>query len=252
MSFTDGVFKSLDNTKQETEIGIGGYRIFAKTDESTNYSNIVPVDVLEDGSNSTDDILNNPIQISISGVIGDLFIEPANYPELISRDFSAVGEVVSLLPAKSQQQVQRISQIDSQLRSATLLAQRAERIGNQAYEFFNNSASNAKSQQDKFIEYMESVYYSRKAVSLSTSFRDYKNMALSDLTISKNNQDGEIKFSAEFIQINYLSLIYVPIAVKYSSPSSSIAGKVSDAANKGGQNPEVNTEKSLLSSIFGG
>lgn len=251
MSFTSGITAALNNTKQETEIGIGGFRLFAKVDESVSYSNTVPVDVLEDGTNSTDDILNNPIAVSITGVVGDLFVEPKNYPQLISKDFSSVGEISALLPASSQQQLQRISQIDDQLRSATLLAERAERIAGNAYEFFNNSASTVKSEQAKFVEYMEAIYYSRQPITLSTSFRDYKNMALSDLSISKNNQDGETKFTASFIQINYLTLVYTEISSNYSAPSAATSGKTSDAANKGGQTPESNTETSLLSSIFG-
>lgn len=251
MSFVDGITEALNNTKKETEIGIGGYRLFAKIDESVKYTNVVPIEVLEDGTNSADDILNNPIAVSMSGVVGDLIVEPPQSPELIGKDFSAIGEVTALLPAKSQQQIQRISQIDSQLRDATLLAKRAERLAGNAYGFFNNSASNAKSQQEKFIEYMESIHFSRLPISLSTKYRDYDNMALADLTITNDNQTNDVKFTASFVQINYLKLVYVEVSTNYSSPSEALEGKTTDDADKGGQNPEENTETSLLSSIFG-
>lgn len=251
MSFTDGIAKSLSGTKQETEIGIGGFRLFAKVNESTNYSNVVPIDVLEDGTNSTDDIINNPIVVSINGVVGDLFVEPTNFPELISKDYSLVGEVTALLPSKSMQQLQRISQINTQLREASLLADRAKRIGGNVKEFFNNSASTAKSAQDKFVEFMEVIYYSGQPIKLSTNRRDYDNMALSDLTIDENNEDGEVKFSVRFTQINFLELVFVEVRKKYSSPSGAVSGKTSGVASKGGQTPESNTETSLLSSIFG-
>jgi len=251
VSFFDGISSALNNTKQETEIGIGGFRLFAKVDESTNYSNVVPVDVLEDGSNSTDDILNNPITVSINGVIGDLIVEAPQYPELISKDFSAVGEITALLPAKSQQQIQRISQIDSSLREATLLANRARRLADSAYEFFNNSASTAKSQKEKFVEYMETIYFSRQPISLSTENRDFKNMALTNLVISSDNTTGELKFTSTFTQINYSQLVYVEVSNSYASPSNSVAGKTASAANKGGQNPETNKETSLLGALLG-
>lgn len=251
MSFTDGVNTALGNTKQDTEIGIGGYRLFAKVDESTKYSSVVPIEVLEDGSNSADDILNNPISVSINGVVGDLIVEEQQNPQLIGKDFSSVGEITALLPAKSQQQIQRVSQIDSQLRGAQLQAQRAQRLAGNAFAFFNNSASNAKSQQEKFIEYMESIHFSRLPISLSTKYRDYENMALSDLTITSDNNTNEIKFTASFVQVNYLTLVYVEISENYKSPSDAVSGKTSDEASKGGQNPEENTERSLLSSILG-
>lgn len=251
MSFTDGIRQALNNSKGESEIGIGGFRLFAKVNEVTNYSNIVPVDVLEDGTNSTDDIINNPIGVTIEGVVGDTFIESPQFPTVIGKDFSSVGEVAEFLPAKSQQQLQRISQIDAQLNDAILVAERAERIGNNVYEFFAGSPG-GKSQKELFIEYMESIYFGRQPISLSTEFRDYKNMALEDLTITGNNQDGEVKFSAKFLQINYLALVYVQVSDNYSSPSNSMSGKVSSDSNKGGQTPETNAEKSLLSSILGG
>lgn len=251
MSFTEGINKALGNEKGEAEVGIGGFRLFARVSEAVSYSNVVPVDVLEDGTNSTDDIINNPISVTIEGVVGDTFIESPQIATVIGKDFSKVGEVTEFLPPKSQQQLQKISQIDNQLNDAKLAFERVERIGNNVYEFFTG-APGGKTQKEQFIEYMESIYYGRQAINLSTEFRDYKSMALEDLTINKNNQDGEVKFSAKFLQINYLDLIYVPIESNYSSPSQSMTGKVSSDANKGGQTPESNKEKSLLSSILGG
>lgn len=250
MSLIRGISDALSNTKSETEIGIGGYRLFARVRESVNYTNTVPTDTLEDGSNSTDDIINEPITVSIEGVVSDLFVEDRQYPELTSKDFSSVGEITALLPAKSQQQLQRISQIDSQIRDATLALERAERLTGKAFEFFGGSTSTAKSEQEKFIDFMESVHFSRQPVELSVSYRDYKNMALAGLVINKDNQTKDVVFTANFQQINYTTLVYTPV----SSPSKSVAGKVSDPANKGGQNPESNTtgERSLLSSLVGG
>ena len=250
MSLTAGINSALANTK-DAETGIGGYRLFARVNDTTKYSNVVPVDVLEDGSNSSDDILNNPITVTITGVVGDLIIESSARSELIGRDFSSVGEITALLPAKSQQQIQRISQIDSELRNVALLAERAKRLAGNAYAFFNNSGSAAKSQQEKFIEYMEAIHYSRLPINLSTKYRDYDNMALNDLTITSDNEINQVNFTASFTQITLLQLVYVEIEQNYSSPAGTVSGKTSDIADKGGQNPEEDTETSLLSSIFG-
>ena len=251
MSLTDGINAALGNTKQAAEIGIGGYRLFARVDDTTTYSSVVPVDVLEDGTSSSDDILNNPISISVNGVVGDLIIESTARSESLGRNFSAVGEITALLPAKSQQQIQRLSQIDNDLRDAALLAERAQRLVGNAYGFFNNSASTAKSQQEKFIEYMEAIHFSRLPIKLSTKYRDYDNMALSDLTVTSDNQTNDVTFTASFTEINYIQLVYVEVSENYSSPAGAVSGKTSDNADKGGQNPEENTETSLLSSIFG-
>ncbi|QMP81681.1 hypothetical protein [Vibrio phage XM1] len=250
MSLVNGMVESLNNTKSETEIGIGGYRLFARVRETVNYRNIVPTDTLEDGSSSTDDIINEPITVSIEGVVSNLFVEERQYPQLVSRDFSAVGEITALLPAKSQQQIQRISQIDSQIRDAVLAAERAERLAGKPYEFFGNSGNSAKTEQEKFIDFMEALYFSRRPTEVSVNFRDYKNMALVSFIPVRDNNTKDTRFTADFQQINYSTLVYTPV----SSPSKSVSGKVSDASNKGGQNPESNEtgERSLLSSLVGG
>lgn len=252
MSFIDGITQSLNNTKAEVEIGIGGFRLFARINEGVKYSNVVPVDVLEDGTNSTDDIINNPISVSVVGEVGDVFVQQKSYPALISKDFSTVGEITAFLPPSSQQQLQRLSQIDSQLRQAQLLKERADRIAGNVVEFFDGSGTTAKSEQEKFVDYMEAIYFSGQPIALSTEYRDYQNMALADLSINKDNETGALKFTANFLQINYLQLIYVEVSKKYASPSKSMSGKTSDAADKGGQTPETNAETSLLGTILGG
>lgn len=248
MSFVRGISKSLNNTQSEEEVGIGGYRLFARVSDSVSYKNTVPTDTLEDGSNASDDIINEPITISIEGVVGDLLVEPLQSPAVISKDFSSVGEITALLPSKSQQQIQRISQIDDQIRDVQLQAERAERVGGKAYEFFNNSANTAKGQQEKFIDYIEAVNFSRNPIEVSVNFRNYQNMAITSLDIRRDNQVGDTSFSITFQQVEFTTLVYTAV----SSPAASLLGKVSDAANKGGQNPEVNETRSLLSSLIGG
>lgn len=248
MSLTRGISEALSNSDSPVEIGIGGYRLFARIRESVDYKSIIPTDTLEDGSNSSDDIINEQITVTIEGVVGDLFVEENQFPEIVSKDFSSVGEITALLPARSQQQIQRISQIDSQLRDIKLQTDRAERLAGKAYEFFNNSANTAKNQQQKFIDYMEAIHFGRQPVELSVNFKTYKNMGLSSFVPVRDNQTREVSFSATFAQLNYTTLVFTAV----SSPAKSLSGKVSDAANKGGQNPEVNQERSLLRSLIGG
>lgn len=248
MSLLDGLTKSRNNTQENVEIGIGGFRLFGRARETINYTNTVPTDTLEDGSNSTDDIINEPITISIEGVVSDLFVEEKQYPQLIGKDFSQIGEITALLPAKSQQQLQRISQIDSQIRDAQLYTERIERIAGKAYDFLNGSSNTSKTLQEKFLDHMESIYFSRLPIELSVKFRDYKNMALVSFVPVRENSTSDTKFTASFQQINYTTLVYTAV----SSPSKAVSGKVSDNASKGGQNPETNTETSLIGSLLGG
>ncbi|AUR84246.1 hypothetical protein NVP1052A_17 [Vibrio phage 1.052.A._10N.286.46.C3] len=251
MNFLDALNLANGNAKDESqEIGIGGFNLMAVTDESTSFSNIVPTAVLEDGSTVSDDIINNQIPVTITGVIGDVFALQNTYPEIIPRDFSEVGRVTEFFPPKTQQQIQRINQINDTVRDAVLLAEEAEKVGGKVYDFISGNTTAAKDPKEKFIEYMQAIWKSGQPIDISTKYRSYNNMALEDFTFSSNNQDGELKFSAKFLQVNFSQLLYVPISRKYSSPSSALGGKTGDQANSGGQRVESNKERSLLSAIF--
>lgn len=248
MSFVKGLSDSLANTKTKQEIGIGGFVGFARISESVKYTNIVPVDVLEDGSNATDDILNNPIVVSIEGDVGDIMVADRQFPEIVPKDINSLGEVSALLPAQSQQQFQLLTQINDIARDAILQAERVERIGQSVYDYVSGDVSGGKTPQQKFVDYVEAIRFSRLPIKLSTTYKNYSNMALTELTINRNNSDGVLKFSASFTQINYTSLVYTAVT-KVSTPSPAVSGKTAGQINSGGQNPE-NNEESVLTALF--
>lgn len=248
MSFIKGLSDSLANTKTKQQIGIGGFVGFARVNESTKYSNTVPVDVLEDGSNASDDILNNPITVTIVGNVGDIMVPDRQFPEIIPPSLNSLGEISALLPATSQQQFQRLTQINDQARDLILQAERIERIGQKAFDFVSGTPQGGKTPQEKFVDYMEAVHFSRLPIEISTSYKNYKDMALSELTIDRNNSDGVLTFSASFTQISFAQLLFTAVT-KVENPSPAVSDKTSGQKNNGGQNPE-NNEESVISVIF--
>lgn len=245
MSFIREKSDSLSSAKTKSEIGIGKFVAFAKISESVKYSNTVPIDVLEDGSNASDDILNNPIVISIDGEVGDIMVPDRQFPEIVPLSLNSLGEISALLPAKSQQQFQRLTQINDQARDLILQAERVERIGQNLYDFVSGSVNGAKTPQEEFVEYVEKIYTDRLPVTLSTSYRNYKNMALTELTINRNNSDGVLKFSASFTKISFAQLLFTAVK-KVENPSPAVSDKISGQKNNGGQNPENNEESVLF------
>lgn len=248
--------KALDNRSTTNRIGIAGFTGFARTNESIKLTSTVPSEVVEDGTILSDDIINNATVVTIDGVVADMIIEDAQYPEIVPKDVSELGEISALLPAKSQQQYQRLTQINSQLRDGILLAQRAERIGQKAYDFASgNTSGGSISIQEQFIERMQIIHEAKNPIEISVSYRKYPNMAMQDLTINRNNTDGSTTFSASFVEQRFASLLYSEVSASSIAPSvsGSAAKKTSNAVNAGGQNPESNTEVELtsaLSSIF--
>ena len=199
MTFDDAITETLSNNPTVNKIGIAGFTGFARTNESTKYTNTVPTDFLEDGTSASDDIINDAIAVTINGVVGDMMVADQQFPEIIPQSVLGLGEITALLPGKTQQQFQRIEQINAQVREGVLLLQRAERIGQRLYDFVSGSINTAKSEQQLFVDTMEAFYYSSLPMEVSVSFKNYKNMVIQDLTISRDSQDGSLRFSVAFL-----------------------------------------------------
>ncbi|MCX0007971.1 hypothetical protein MP879_07185 [Escherichia coli] len=62
MGILDGLMQAQSSGKDTVKkVGIGGFSMFARVSDATEYPSQVPVDVLEDGSNASDDIINGPL-----------------------------------------------------------------------------------------------------------------------------------------------------------------------------------------------
>lgn len=140
MGIMDGFTTAQESGKSTVKkVGIGGYSMFARVNDSTSYPSQVPVDVLEDGSNASDDIINGPITIKISGVVADVYMDakPNSSFGLIP-DYSKYGEVVEYIPAKTQQQLQKMNEIADRAEQKILEAKRLADKGAELFGLVGN------------------------------------------------------------------------------------------------------------------
>ncbi|MFU0912944.1 phage baseplate protein [Kluyvera intermedia] len=245
MGILDGFTKAQESGKSTVKkVGIGGYSMFARVNDSTDYPSQVPVDVLEDGSNASDDIINGPITIKISGVVADVYVDAKPNAALsLLPDYSRYGEVLEYIPAKTQQQLQKINEIADRAEQKILEAKRLADKGAELFGLVGNPvAGGAKGIREQFLDFIEAIYYGKQLISVEVDYRTHENMALSGLTISTDNQTQDTKFEASFTKINFTKLTTTAIEQQFKSPSPAAKSKTAGVANKGTQTPADNSK----------
>ncbi|ELI8406998.1 hypothetical protein RSJ44_003708 [Yersinia enterocolitica] len=245
MGIIDGFTTAQESGKSTVKkVGIGGYSMFARVNDSTSYPSQVPVDVLEDGSNASDDIINGPITIKISGVVADVYVDAKPNAALsLLPDYSRYGEVLEYIPAKTQQQLQKINEIADRAEQKILEAKRLADKGAELFGLVGNPvAGGAKGIREQFLDFIEAIYYGKQLISVEVDYRTHENMALSGLTISTDNQTQDTKFEASFTKINFTKLTTTAIEQQFKSPSPAAKSKTAGVANKGTQTPADNSK----------
>lgn len=258
MGILDGLTQAQASGNDSVKkVGIGGYSMFARVRDSTEYPAQVPVDVLEDGSNASDDIINGPITIKISGVVADIYVDAKpNSSFSLMPDYSKYGEVVEYIPSKTQQQLQKMNEIADRAEQKILETKRLVDKGADLFGLVGNPvAGGTKSIREQFLDFIEAVYFGKQLISVEVDYRTHENMALSGLVISTDNQTLETKFEANFTKLNFSQLTTAPIEQYFKSPSAAAKSKTSGVANKGAQTPADNSKgkqsKSVFSAILG-
>jgi hypothetical protein len=253
-NFIVGRARSLLEPEQIQEVGIGGFSLFARVSDSSKYTAQVPVNVLEDGSVASDNISNQPVTLSISGEISDIFIKPQNADLFSPPQLTKAGEVIAFLPSRTQSQISRIRAIGQDVADRLRQIDDYLSAGGKALDALSPNEKN-KMLREQFVDFIESVYYGKQLISIDMPYRTHENMALTQITIERNNEAKSLRFEVTAQKVTFAEMRYTDIQKLYRNASSAASGKVSSAANKGAQdlNDVVGKkEKSLLSILSGG
>ncbi|EEC2775957.1 DUF2280 domain-containing protein [Salmonella enterica] len=221
-------------------------RMATKTEGMKNFTltaQLIEQAAKEVGSNASDDIINGPLTIKISGVVADIYVDAKpNSSFSLMPDYSKYGEVLEFIPAKTQQQLQKMNEIADMAEQQILKAKRLLDKGSDLFGLVGNPvAGSAKGVREQFLDFIEAVYYGKQLISVEVDYRTHENMALSGLTISTDNQTMETKFEAVFTKISFTQLTTTPIEQYFKSPSVAAKSKTAGVANKGAQTPADNS-----------
>jgi len=241
----------------DVEVGIGGFSLFARVTDSTDYTAQVPTQVLEDGSVATDHIINNPLTMTISGEVSDQHIRLAPPLPITIPSDSAVGQITALLPNRTQAQLNKIQTIGQSVMDAVDRADRLINIGRNAFGAFNPQVA-SKPLREQFIDFIEAVYYGKQLISIDAAYRTHEDMAITSLTVSRDNQFEVIRFEISVQKVESVELIYTDIQQFYQAPAPATQASVAGETNQGAQEKtseaaeaEGTRTRSLASAILG-
>ncbi len=241
----------------DTEVGIGGFSLFAKVSDSSEYTSKVPTQVLEDGSVATDHIINNPLTMTISGEVSDQHIRLAPPLPITIPSDSPVGQITGLLPNRTQAQLSKIQGIGQSVMDAMDRANRLINIGRNAFGAFNPQAT-AKPLREQFIDFIEAVYYGKQLISVDAAYRTHEDMAITSLSVSRDNRFEVIRFEVSLQKVESVELVYTDIQQFYQAPAPATQASVAGEADQGAQEAteeaaeaEGTRTRSLATAILG-
>lgn len=246
--FIEGKKKALSG--EDNSVGIGGFKLFARVSEGVNYKATVPNQFLEDGSNAADDILLDPITIIIRGVVGDQHIELSEPPERVQALQDATGKISALLPNRTQSQINKIKSIGTTVMNAVDTVDKYLDAGAAAYDLVSG-ADTPKPLREKFIDFIEAVYFGKQLIDVDVEFRTHTNMAIVSLDLRTDNKTKETAFEIQLQKVQIASAEYTDIGDFYKKPAAGSADTVAGKTDEGAQNPKAGQEKSLLSAMLG-
>lgn len=250
-----GQSQALESSSTE-EIGIGGFVLFARVSDSTSYETQAPTSVVENGSFAGDHLINSPITLNISGDVSDIFLNPPASTATAKR-VPTVGKTESFMPSRTPSQIQRIARIVNSAQDRFKAIDEKIKLGAPTTEFSGNK-SIGKPIREQFIDFIESVHYGKQLISISMPYRKHDSMAITGVTITRDNQRNALTFSLTAQKFRFAETIFANISSFYKKPAPAVKSQTAGVSDKGVQSPTgaagsagATKEKSVLSSILG-
>lgn len=239
------------NRKTDTpkeEIGIGGFTMLARVQETTKLKSTIPTAHVENGSKQSDHIILEPLRISITGNVSDLHIAGKPVVESVKRIQAEIGNIAQYAPVRTQSEIAKVNALVNDAADAVRKVNAVLATGVQALNFFGNQDSESKTLREQFKDKMEELHYNLELIEITMPFRQYSNMRITSVTMIEDNSAEEINFSLELQEFRFSDLIYTQVVRK---PSKGLGGQTEPKADKGAQEGKP-APRSLLSSLLGG
>jgi hypothetical protein len=246
--YINGKIKALSE-QQIQKIGIGGFTMYAATNRTRQRTAQAPVSYLENGSFSSDDIINDPIRLTITGEVADIHIEGSSsllslVPPAVSE---TLGAVRGYIPDRAAGTISKITGIISSVNDRISQIDSAIAAGQR---LFGLAGGATKSIQEQFLDHMESLYNARQPVSVEMDYRNYTNMAIVDFSDNKDNIEDALKFSITLQELRFNELQFTEITKAFPAPAPAVKSQAEGSADKVAQAPTKS--KSFLSILTGG
>jgi hypothetical protein len=177
-------------------------------------------------------------------VIGDVFIQKSAIEKLVNKTTSNVGKVISYTPKRTLSMVFKMAGIVNTVRDKIRVVDGAVKAGRD----FLGYNSPIKPPQESFLDLMEQLHESKSLVKIDMPYRTYKDMRITDLSVTKNMDSRALSFSMTAQKIRIAKPVYTASAGLKPQPSKSV--QVSAKKNQGAQAGKP-PSSSVLKSIAG-
>lgn len=227
---------------EKQTVGIGGFNLDVRLESNINFTMVAPENYVEDGSVINDHIINDPITISISGEVADIHIKPV-FDDFVLETLREKIQFKVINTVFTKQQQQRIQKVVDKISSAVKLVEK----GLDIYDRFNNRnkiKSSVRTAQDDFFDYIESIYLNKKLITIEMPFRNYENMLITSLSISRNNETNQkLKYSLTAKEIRFAEIAFVKGDIYFEKPTSKPLAQVKNKVSTKKENGVVDTKK---------
>lgn len=231
---------------KKDRVGIAGFTLFARTRDVTNYKSQAPTAYLEDGSPVQDHIINDPLTLTIGGVVGDMYIEKTAVEARANKINETIGQTSVYLPKWSQSAIQQANALANKVRDKARQVDNAIRVGSMVLGF----QSPTKPPQEAFVDLMEAMHDSRALVKIEMGYRTYDMMRITDLVVTRDADNNALTFSLTAQKIRVVQPVYTQFSELKKSPAKGVKAQVSSKAEKGAQYGKAVPENaSMLTSI---
>ena len=216
----DNIVKGyLYKKKDEKQtVGIGGFNLDVRFDSSINFTMVAPENYVEDGSVINDHIVNDPITLSISGEVADIHLKP-KFDDFVLETIREKVQFKVINTVLTKQQQQKIQSVVDKIQSVVKLANK----GFDIYNRFNNRnkpISKVRTVQDDFFDFLESNYINKRLITIEMPFRNYENMLITSLTITKDNSTNQkLKYSLSAKEIRFAEIAYAKADIYFDKPT---------------------------------
>lgn len=238
-------------TGKNQKIGIAGFSMFARTSETTELKSQAPTTYLEDGSFVTDNIIKDPIVLTVSGTVGDVYLEKTNIQSVIDRTNSIIGKTTEYLPQRTVSQLQRINGVLSDFRNQIRKVDRAIQTAQSVKASLFGNVSPSEQLQKQFFDKMNMIYDAKTPVAVQMSHRVYSPMIMVGCSFTEEAQSKELKFTLNFQELRLAQLVYTLNQNLQKNPAEGVSNQVGANKNNGSQSGKTVTDESLLSWIGG-
>jgi hypothetical protein len=223
-----------DNQK----IGIGKFTLDVRVKEDVIRTMAVPTTPLEDGSFANDHVIENPLQLQISGEVSNVRYQESEIQSVYKRSVQQIGVVTKYLPQQTRSQVNKSLELANSARQIIRKIDDVIADGEQILGMFGNRSAD-KLPTDIFMEEMELLQQSKQIIIIQAQGRVYKNMILTSVTATRDNKtNGSLTYKIVAQEIRFAEVIYVGVSRLKKNGSKDLNGQMDGSKEKGLNKPK--------------